>query len=154
MWTHNSPEMLEGNERPLSVRSHFHFSPCLQILWQKLYPITSVAMIGMLALFAQSRFAICPRCGRNLTWRSQLHHYLSRIRIKWLVPFFCIPHLGFLFSRNINKTKYMLCCLFFKLPTQVWILCNDCGKTSQVRYHVVAQKCLNCKSYNTRQTRG
>lgn len=36
----------------------------------------------------------------------------------------------------------------------VWILCNDCGKTSKVQYHVVAHKCLNCKSYNTRQTRG
>ncbi|KAI4380925.1 hypothetical protein MLD38_007058 [Melastoma candidum] len=35
----------------------------------------------------------------------------------------------------------------------VWILCNDCGKTSQVQYHVVAHKCLNCRSYNTRQTR-
>ncbi|XP_022935787.1 probable E3 ubiquitin-protein ligase RZFP34 [Cucurbita moschata] len=34
----------------------------------------------------------------------------------------------------------------------VWILCNDCGKTSNVQYHIVAQKCLNCKSYNTRQT--
>ncbi|KAG2691641.1 hypothetical protein I3843_08G017500 [Carya illinoinensis] len=36
----------------------------------------------------------------------------------------------------------------------VWILCNDCGKTSNVQFHVVAQKCLNCKSYNTRQTGG
>ncbi|KAM1224752.1 probable E3 ubiquitin-protein ligase RZFP34 isoform X2 [Malus sylvestris] len=36
----------------------------------------------------------------------------------------------------------------------VSILCNDCGKSSQVQYHVVARKCLNCKSYNTRQTRG
>ncbi|XP_024630996.1 probable E3 ubiquitin-protein ligase RZFP34 isoform X1 [Medicago truncatula] len=36
----------------------------------------------------------------------------------------------------------------------VWILCNDCGKTSNVRFHFVAQKCLNCNSYNTRQTRG
>ncbi|XP_042496888.1 probable E3 ubiquitin-protein ligase RZFP34 isoform X2 [Macadamia integrifolia] len=35
----------------------------------------------------------------------------------------------------------------------VWILCNDCGATSQVQFHVVAQKCLNCKSYNTRQTK-
>ncbi|KAJ8637736.1 hypothetical protein MRB53_012003 [Persea americana] len=35
----------------------------------------------------------------------------------------------------------------------VWILCNDCGGTSQIKFHVVAQKCLNCKSYNTRQTR-
>ncbi|KAL0394026.1 UNVERIFIED_CONTAM: E3 ubiquitin-protein ligase RZFP34 [Sesamum latifolium] len=36
----------------------------------------------------------------------------------------------------------------------VWILCNDCGSNSEVKYHVIAQKCPNCKSYNTRQTRG
>ncbi|XP_047154307.1 probable E3 ubiquitin-protein ligase RZFP34 isoform X1 [Vigna umbellata] len=36
----------------------------------------------------------------------------------------------------------------------IWILCNDCTKTSHVQYHLVAQKCLNCKSYNTRQIRG
>ncbi|XP_020099354.1 E3 ubiquitin-protein ligase MIEL1 isoform X2 [Ananas comosus] len=34
----------------------------------------------------------------------------------------------------------------------VRILCNDCGATSQVQFHVVAQKCQKCKSYNTRQT--
>lgn len=36
----------------------------------------------------------------------------------------------------------------------VWILCNDCGGRSEVNYHIVAHKCLNCNSYNTRQTRG
>lgn len=36
----------------------------------------------------------------------------------------------------------------------VWILCNDCGETSEVNFHVVAHKCLKCSSYNTRQTRG
>jgi RING finger/CHY zinc finger protein 1 len=36
----------------------------------------------------------------------------------------------------------------------VWILCNDCGSTSEVKFHIVAHKCPNCKSYNTRQTRG
>ncbi|XP_022749570.1 probable E3 ubiquitin-protein ligase RZFP34 isoform X2 [Durio zibethinus] len=36
----------------------------------------------------------------------------------------------------------------------VSILCNDCGKKSEVRFHVLARKCPNCKSYNTRQTRG
>lgn len=39
------------------------------------------------------------------------------------------------------------------LNKMVWILCNDCGKSSEVQFHVVAQKCMNCKSYNTRQTR-
>uniref|UniRef100_A0A0C9RML4 TSA: Wollemia nobilis Ref_Wollemi_Transcript_10631_761 transcribed RNA sequence n=1 Tax=Wollemia nobilis TaxID=56998 RepID=A0A0C9RML4_9CONI len=37
---------------------------------------------------------------------------------------------------------------------KIWILCNDCGATSEVKFHIVAQKCLNCNSYNTRQTRG
>lgn len=34
----------------------------------------------------------------------------------------------------------------------VRILCNDCGANSLVQFHVVAQKCPSCKSYNTRQT--
>ncbi|KAJ3681106.1 hypothetical protein LUZ60_015595 [Juncus effusus] len=32
----------------------------------------------------------------------------------------------------------------------VWILCNDCTKTSEVFFHIVGQKCPHCKSYNTR----
>lgn len=36
----------------------------------------------------------------------------------------------------------------------VWILCNDCGETSEVNFHIVAHKCTKCTSYNTRRTRG
>ncbi|CAI0469409.1 unnamed protein product [Linum tenue] len=36
----------------------------------------------------------------------------------------------------------------------VWILCNDCGETSEVNFHILAHKCLKCNSYNTRQTTG
>ncbi|XP_020407717.1 E3 ubiquitin-protein ligase RZFP34 isoform X7 [Zea mays] len=36
----------------------------------------------------------------------------------------------------------------------VWILCNDCGVTSNVQFHILAHKCPGCSSYNTRQTRG
>eukprot|EP00252_Welwitschia_mirabilis_P010382 TRINITY_DN23625_c0_g1_i1.p1 TRINITY_DN23625_c0_g1~~TRINITY_DN23625_c0_g1_i1.p1 ORF type:complete len:268 (+),score=21.10 TRINITY_DN23625_c0_g1_i1:130-933(+) len=35
----------------------------------------------------------------------------------------------------------------------VWILCNDCNAFSEVQFHIIAQKCLKCNSYNTRQTR-
>ncbi|MCL7044037.1 hypothetical protein MKW94_021032, partial [Papaver nudicaule] len=28
----------------------------------------------------------------------------------------------------------------------VWILCNNCGTTSEVHFHVVAHKCLSCNS--------
>ncbi|EEC71394.1 hypothetical protein OsI_03534 [Oryza sativa Indica Group] len=33
----------------------------------------------------------------------------------------------------------------------VRILCNDCGATSEVQFHLIAHKCQKCKSYNTRQ---
>lgn len=33
----------------------------------------------------------------------------------------------------------------------VRILCNDCGAISDVQFHLIAHKCQNCKSYNTRQ---
>ncbi|XP_044483152.1 E3 ubiquitin-protein ligase RZFP34-like isoform X2 [Mangifera indica] len=36
----------------------------------------------------------------------------------------------------------------------VWILCNDCGESSEVNFHVLAHKCPKCNSYNTRKTRG
>ncbi|VAH16017.1 unnamed protein product [Triticum turgidum subsp. durum] len=42
----------------------------------------------------------------------------------------------------------------FYQKKMVWILCNDCGATSSVRFHVLAQKCPGCSSYNTRETRG
>ncbi|WZY80948.1 hypothetical protein YC2023_027332 [Brassica napus] len=34
----------------------------------------------------------------------------------------------------------------------VWILCNDCGSNTNVRFHLIAHKCTSCGSYNTRQT--
>jgi len=40
----------------------------------------------------------------------------------------------------------------FVICEKVRILCNDCGETSEVRFHTVALKCLSCKSYNTRKT--
>jgi Zinc-ribbon/Ring finger domain len=37
------------------------------------------------------------------------------------------------------------------LNTKSNIYCQDCGKTSQVQYHFVGQKCFHCSSYNTRE---
>uniref|UniRef100_A0A0D9XKA6 CHY-type domain-containing protein n=1 Tax=Leersia perrieri TaxID=77586 RepID=A0A0D9XKA6_9ORYZ len=42
----------------------------------------------------------------------------------------------------------------FYQKKMIWILCNDCGVTSNVNFHVLAQKCPGCSSYNTRETRG
>ena len=37
------------------------------------------------------------------------------------------------------------------LHTMSNIYCQDCGKTGQVQYHFVGQKCPHCNSYNTRE---
>lgn len=37
------------------------------------------------------------------------------------------------------------------LSTMSSIYCQDCGKTGQVAYHFVGQKCSHCGSYNTRE---
>ena len=37
------------------------------------------------------------------------------------------------------------------LYTMSNIYCQDCGKTGQVQYHFVGQKCPHCSSYNTRE---
>ncbi|KAG6527492.1 hypothetical protein ZIOFF_009595 [Zingiber officinale] len=34
---------------------------------------------------------------------------------------------------------------------KVWILCNDCNRTTEVVYHIIGQKCSHCHSYNTRK---
>lgn len=40
---------------------------------------------------------------------------------------------------------------FLCITLKVRILCNDCGATSEVQFHLIAHKCQKCKSYNTRQ---
>lgn len=42
--------------------------------------------------------------------------------------------------------------VFIVFFLQVWVLCNDCGTTSDVNYHVIGHKCAGCGSYNTRST--
>jgi len=101
--------------------------------------------------------------GRNWTWKLQLRQCQNLTRIKWLIlsstSVLVQPLKLFLkickfikFSQDAEPASRLLDTLMIAL--QVWILCNDCGKTSEVQFHVAAQKCLNCKSYNTRQTRG
>ncbi|RZR89899.1 hypothetical protein BHM03_00017710, partial [Ensete ventricosum] len=61
------------------------------------------------------------------------------------LPFLC----------QVSKKQYHCdgCGICRLVLNQVPILCNDCGKKSSVRYHVLAHKCPGCSSYNTRQTR-
>lgn len=77
-------------------------------------------------------FGAVRRCGLSTC---TLHIYLFQVKTLFrLVAVASSPH-------------YVL--------LQVWILCNDCGGTNEVRFHLVAHKCpaVGCGSYNTRQTR-
>ena len=44
-------------------------------------------IFSLLALFAPSLFVICPRFGRKLTWKLQLHLCQNLIKIKWFGSF-------------------------------------------------------------------
>ena len=37
------------------------------------------------------------------------------------------------------------------LNYNVKIYCNDCGKNSETKFHIVGHKCQECGSYNTRR---
>ena len=37
------------------------------------------------------------------------------------------------------------------LKYDVKIFCNDCGKCSETKFHIIGHKCQECGSYNTRR---
>lgn len=96
----------------------------------------------------------CPLCSKSVCDMSKVWEKYDMEIAATPMP---EPYQNKLVSLSFNlflhigqKEQYTEGCIL----SQVWILCNDCGKTSEVPFHLVAQKCLNCKSYNTRQIRG
>ncbi|TYK24178.1 E3 ubiquitin-protein ligase MIEL1 isoform X2 [Cucumis melo var. makuwa] len=71
----------------------------------------------------------CPVCSKSICDMSRLWVKLDKVIASTPMP-------------DIYKNK------------KVWILCNDCGAEGEVQFHVVAHKCLDCNSYNTKQTIG
>lgn len=104
MWTYYPRELLEGYEGTLSVSVHPHFDLILFILlYEEFYHLRSDYVTDMHALFAPSLFVTCPRYGRNLTWRLQLHQCLNYIKIKR----FKSLSLFILFSQSPRNLKYL-----------------------------------------------
>lgn len=88
MWTHYSQKLLEGDAGSSSVSAGSFFSFSLFLLvynFTKLFYIVLVHQTDMLALSAPSLSVICPRYGRNLTWRLLLHQCQNLIKIEWFV---------------------------------------------------------------------
>ncbi|KAH8949320.1 hypothetical protein BDL97_10G025400 [Sphagnum fallax] len=71
----------------------------------------------------------CPLCSKSVCDMSSVWEQIDREIASTQMP-----------ESHINK--------------RVWILCNDCGSTNEVMFHIVGHKCTSCRSYNTRLTRG
>lgn len=103
----------------------------------------------------------CPICSKSTQNMSRVWHQLDQE--VYLTP---MPeeyrqkkvHFGSLLShwlwmpQRFGYTHHTTRRLIIFFSVQVWILCNDCGTTSDVYYHVIGHKCLGCGSYNTRST--
>jgi hypothetical protein len=93
--------------------------------------------IGSRNIFNPNAWRIPPQEGRALIALTILTLLNRHVDSFWL-------HI-----LNSRTSKNM-----FLLFLQVWVLCNDCGRTSNVNYHVIGHKCSGCGSYNTRSTCG
>lgn len=149
MWTYDSLKLFQGDEGPFPVSASAQsqdFTITYYFVTTLLLTDIPITWTDMPALCAPNRFATCQRSGRNSTRRSQLHQCRNSTKTKWFVISPYISWDSFPWNKFNLENSFVI--------QQVSILCNDCETKSQVRFHVLAQKCPNCKSYNTRQTRG
>lgn len=126
---------LLGNEHRCLERAMHHNCPvCFEFLFDSTEKI-SVLPCGHMIHFEclkemelHHRYS-CPICSKSICDMSELWKKLDEVIASTPMP-------------EIYRSK------------MVWILCNDCGAKCEVQFHIVAHKCLNCNSYNTRQTKG
>lgn len=92
----------------------------------------------MLALSAPSPFVICPRCGKNLTWKLQLRPFQSHTKIKWS---------GFFATIAVRRRR---CSIMLWLKS-AWIASPTTRDRPEAKnvdmkatfYHPAALKCLH-----------
>jgi ribosomal protein L37AE/L43A len=129
------------------------------------------------ALYAPNPYVTCLICGRNLMkrwgfliWCSVSLYSLLCFTKSYIQNFAgcCIPNAKDVWKQDgkpklnsIFDSRVCVCvCVMYTfwfgfkcdVLSQVWILCNDCGSNTNVRFHLIAHKCSSCGSYNTRQT--
>jgi predicted RNA-binding Zn-ribbon protein involved in translation (DUF1610 family) len=134
---------------------------------------------GSHARFAWGLLATCPTCGESLIKRYSFLLPLTQLIMqcnippsKWFLlqvaaspmPAICqkkmvraFPSqtsLGVSLVLLLDQPAVLISFVSLSFSFQIWILCNDCGMTSRVQFHILAHKCPGCSSYNTRQTRG
>ncbi|XP_052200648.1 E3 ubiquitin-protein ligase RZFP34-like isoform X2 [Diospyros lotus] len=113
---------------------HHNCSVCFEFLFESMKDITvlpcghTIHLECVKEMEQHFRYS-CPICSKSICDMSSLWEKLDREVASTPMP-------------ETYKNK------------MVRILCNDCGEVSDVHFHIIAHKCLGCKSYNTRQIRG
>ncbi|KAJ7947884.1 RING finger and CHY zinc finger protein [Quillaja saponaria] len=125
---------MKDGHRCVERAMHHNCSVCFEYLFDTMKDITvlpcghTIHFQCVKEMELHYRYS-CPVCSKSICDMSSLWNRLDQVIASTPMP-------------EIYKRK------------MVWILCNDCGANSQVQFHIVAHKCLSCKSYNTRQIQG
>ncbi|CAK9049844.1 unnamed protein product [Durusdinium trenchii] len=107
---------------------------CLQDLFQSVTQVTILqcghtihqdCLRELQMSFAGLQSLRCPICSVSLYGCDDLWHEIDR---------------------QIEETP-----MPFEYRQQIKISCNDCQQPSSVEFHILGQKCLACRSYNTRR---
>ncbi|KAL5565824.1 hypothetical protein UlMin_028988 [Ulmus minor] len=128
------PKSIEDGHRCVERAMHHNCPVCFEFLFDSTEAITvlpcghTIHMECLNEMEQHYRYS-CPVCSKSICDMSKLWEKLDEVVASTPMP-------------EMYQNK------------MVWILCNDCGAKGEVRFHVVAHKCLNCKSYNTRQIQG
>ncbi|KAG8496190.1 hypothetical protein CXB51_009505 [Gossypium anomalum] len=118
---------------------------------------------GICRTGGKENFFHCNKCGccySNLM--REVHRCIEKAmpRLPYLLRGTLVPFAQSLFAicrncgRKLDKEIASTPMPAVYQNKMAWVLCNDCGATSNVQFHIVAHKCPSCESYNTRQTRG
>ncbi|KAJ0966650.1 hypothetical protein J5N97_023567 [Dioscorea zingiberensis] len=125
-------KMLKGSHQCVERAMHHNCPICFEYLFDSVRDV-SVLQCGHtihLACLKEMKLHFqfsCPVCSRSMCDMSGVWEKLDQEVAATSMP-------------EIYQNK------------MVWILCNDCGSKSNVNFHIVAHKCQNCNSYNTKQT--
>ncbi|CDY26969.1 BnaC09g36140D [Brassica napus] len=125
-------KVLEDKHRCLEGALHHNCPVCFEYLFDSTKDITvlrcghAVHLECTKDMELHNRYT-CPLCSKSICDMSSVWKKLDEEVAAYKIP-------------KVYEDK------------MVWILCNDCGSNTDVRFHLIAHKCSSCGSYNTRKT--
>ncbi|CAG7910647.1 unnamed protein product [Brassica rapa] len=125
-------KVLEDKHRCLEGALHHNCPVCFEYLFDSTRDITVLRCGHAMHLECTKDMGLhnrytCPLCSKSICDMSSVWKKLDEEVAAYKIP-------------KVYEDK------------MVWILCNDCGSNTNVRFHLIAHKCSSCGSYNTRKT--